>query len=83
MTMRTKHFFLAACTMMLCAVASAADVVVDGITYSLNTETREASLIKGAKRETVIIPDSIEYEGVKYPVTEVERFSGPNTMLAF
>ena len=71
MTMRTKHFFLAACTMMLCAVASAADVVVDGITYSLNTETREASLIKGAKRETVIIPDSIEYEGVKYPVTEV------------
>ena len=71
MTMRTKHFFLAACTMMLCAVASAADVVVDGITYSLNTETREASLIKGAKRDTVIIPDSIEYEGVQYAVTEV------------
>jgi len=81
--MRTKHFFLAACTMMLCAVASAADVVVDGITYSLNTETREASLTKGAKRETVIIPDSIEYEGVKYPVTSIERFSGPNTMVAF
>lgn len=50
-----------------------ADVVVDGIKYSINTTTHKATVVKGqdAGLTRVIIPESFKYESDVYAVTSI------------
>ena len=60
---------------------SAVEIEIDGINYDLIAKAKQAKVIaksSGKYTGTVVIPESVEYEGVSYAVTSIgERaFSG-------
>ena len=59
----------------------AEQVEIDGINYDLNVETKQATVIaksSGKYSREIIIPESVEHEGVTHSVTSIgdEAFSG-------
>ena len=42
-----------------------------GLYYWINQETKEARISNADHRDSLIVPDSIEYDGVQYPVVEL------------
>ncbi len=73
---RLKHILTV--VMLLCAaVASAETVVVDGITYNVVKEEKQAQVIAGETKYTgkVVIPETIEYDGVTCSVTSIEDYA--------
>lgn len=62
----------------------AENVTVDGISYTLATETREAAVSKKSYSGDIIIPASITYEDVVYKVTSIQRraFEDCNNLLS-
>ena len=65
-------FFLLA-LMPLLANAESVETEIDGLKYTLNTETKEASVTKGTNEPTgsLVIPSTVAYEGVEYKVTRI------------
>lgn len=65
--------------LIFCVSAEAAkpiDVVLDSITYRLNVESNAFTVIKGDFNiQNANILDSIEYGGIRYPVTSIERYA--------
>ena len=60
---------------MVFSLSSQAQTLIDGIYYDLDTETNTASVTRnsngsGYSRE-IIIPSSVESEGIEYPVTSI------------
>lgn len=52
------------------------NVVVDGITYNTYADTQTAELCNGHEcKDDVIIPETIEINGVKYAVTKINDYS--------
>lgn len=80
--MKKKILFVLAIATVLCLLAIsvfAADV--DGVYYSLDAKNQVATVNKDnrtATTEIVVIPSTIEYEGVTYKVTKIDNdaFSG-------
>ena len=53
---------------------SAVEVEIDGINYELVSKIKEATVKAKSSGEytgTVVIPESVEYEGVSYAVTSI------------
>lgn len=46
-------------------------VTVDGINYSLNADTKTASVTKSNVTGDIVIPEKITVDGVEYPVTSI------------
>lgn len=73
--MKTTTFKLltAALVMLLSLNAHAYDVEIDGIYYNLVTKIKQAEVTSGDSKYAgeVIIPESIEYDGVTYSVTSI------------
>ena len=63
--------------MLLPLLASADDVEIDGIYYNLNQEEKSAEVVGGGSEYSgiysgdIVIPSSINYEGVSYSVTSI------------
>jgi hypothetical protein len=59
--------------MFLPAIAFAEAVEIDGINYTLNADLNEAEVIKKSEKYSgnVVIPETIEHEGVSYKVTSI------------
>ena len=79
-----KHFFcrsLCLCFLMMTGINASADVEnveIDGITYDINIKENEATVTmkkSGIYTEDVIIPPSVTYEEVTYPVTGIDRYA--------
>ena len=75
---RQLHKSLRALLLSLAVLLSlpmlAVEVEIEGINYELNTETKEATVIKKSSGEysgEVIIPESVEHEGAAYSVTSI------------
>lgn len=66
---------MAALAMLLSLNAQAHDVEIDGIYYNLDTKTKTAEVTSGDSKYTgnVAIPESIENNGVVYPVTSIGK----------
>ena len=58
---------------MLPLVASADAIVIDGVYYNLNAEAKTAEVTSNPNKYSgcVIIPSSVNYEGVEYAVTRI------------
>ena len=58
-------------------LASADAVEIGGIYYNLSEETREAVVTSNPQKYKgdVIIPESVEYEGITYSVTSVGTYA--------
>ena len=58
---------------MVFSLASQAQTLIDGIYYSLDTETSTASVTKGKVKYSgeIIIPSSVEWNGTEYSVTSI------------
>ena len=71
--MKKNLFTIVVCFLPM--ISNAFNAIVDGMYYDLNSEKREATVISGIDYTTymgrVVIPSSIEYEGVKYEVTAI------------
>lgn len=71
--MKKLSFIFLALLMPL--MASAYDANIDGIYYNLNYETKQAEVTSGdvkyAYEGSIIIPDTINYNGVTYSVTSI------------
>jgi len=72
-----KKQFLLFVLMMLPLVASADPVEINGIYYSLNTEKNIAWVTKKHSKYmytgNIVIPESINYKGVTYSVTNIDN----------
>lgn len=60
------------------AIVSASDVpkemvVIDGLKYQLDSTTFEATIFANDYEDTVVIPASVTYEGMTYPVTAIDE----------
>ena len=56
----------------------AAQVEIDGINYDLNSEAKQATVIKKSSGEysgEVVIPESVEHEGAAYSVTSIGEWA--------
>ena len=54
------------------------EVEIDGINYGLNGETKQATVIKkssGSYSGNVVIPESVEHEGITYSVTSIGDYT--------
>ena len=58
---------------MFVSLSSQAQTLIDGIYYDLDTETNTASVTSGSVKYSgeIIIPSSVESEGIEYPVTSI------------
>ena len=58
---------------MFFSLSSQAQTLIDGIYYDLDTETNTASVTSGSVKYSgeIIIPSSVESEGIEYPVTSI------------
>ena len=61
------------------AVLLAEDVVVEGFWLDIDENSGTASLIKGDYHGDIIIPESILYGGIKYTITEIDRYAFSNS----
>ena len=61
-----------------------ADVTIDGISYSLNYSARTAT-VTGSSLQDVVVPETIDYDGVIYNVTSItaSAFSNNTTIKSF
>lgn len=58
--------------MLICVVASAVEVTVDGIVYDVVTKAKTATLINGKSCSgKVVIPEIVSYNGVDCNVTSI------------
>ena len=67
-----KHLFTA--LLLICAMAATAEtVLVDGISYDVYTESKQATVVAGETKYTgsVVIPESIVCNGDTYSVTSI------------
>lgn len=64
--------------MLLPLVASADQVEVDGLKYTINTETMEATVAKNNYSGILSIPGTILVEGVEYTVTAIADYAFNN-----
>ena len=58
---------------MVFSLSSQAQTLIDGIYYDLDTETNTASVTSGSVKYSgeIIIPSSVESEGIEYSVTSI------------
>jgi hypothetical protein len=72
-----KKLFLLSVLMLLPMLASADKVEIDGIYYYLNEKDGQATMAKNPKKYSgsVIIPESVVYEGENYSVTSIGSFA--------
>ena len=71
--------------MSMLPLAVSASVIIDGIYYNLNSDTKAAEVVYRAQykyRGDVVIPSSVSYEGVDYSVTAIgsKAFSDNNEL---
>ncbi len=50
-------------------------VIINGIRYELNPTYKTAKVIMGGYSDNITIPAAVTYEGVTYPVTEIDNFA--------
>ena len=67
------HHSLLLLLSMFFSLSSQAQTLIDGIYYDLDTETNTASVTSGSVKYSgeIIIPSSVESEGIEYPVTSI------------
>ena len=67
--MKTFRFFLTGIFLLCCSVMQAE--VIDGINYSLSSSSKTASVVSHTEKYSgdIIIPETVEYNGVTYSVT--------------
>ena len=56
----------------------AVEVMIDGINYDLNAETKQATVVEkssGKYFDKVVIPESVEHEGTAYIVTSIGEYA--------
>lgn len=70
-----KCFYSLVFALFLPIVASANEVVINGLNYNLNSKTESAEVINGAYTNLgdVTIPEYVEYEEKKYKVTSIGK----------
>ncbi len=76
-TMHTllKNLFLVALLLLVQLTVHAQDVVIDSIRYTVNyNETVTLYGTVSKTRESIVVPDSVEYYGDLYPVTTIGSF---------
>lgn len=68
-----KKLYLALSLLFLPLLANADPVEIDGIYYNITKETHEAEVTVNPNKYngTIIIPETVSYEGVKYNVTSI------------
>jgi len=72
--MKQKLFAIALFLLPVVASASEEQVVIDGTTYSINTDEKTATLEKSNDAPgDIVIPETIEHEGVAYTVVSIGR----------
>ena len=61
--------------MLVSLGARAEDVEIEGICYSLNSETQTAGVVKknGGYQGDIIIPSSVTYESTNYSVIKIQN----------
>ena len=73
-------------TILLPLVAGAytGEAVIDGIKYSINTNTQTAKVVKDNYSGEIIIPETVDYEGVACSVTTIasSAFSGCKALIS-
>ena len=76
MNQRLRKIILTFVYILACGVASAVDVTVDGIVYDVVTKAKAATLKDGKScRGKVVIPETINYNGVDYSVTSIGSYA--------
>lgn len=72
-----KQLLLLLVLILLPMVARANEVEIDGIYYNLITKANSAEVIKPKDKSngSVVIPESILFEGVSYTVTALDKYS--------
>ena len=70
--MLTHSKFLLNLFLLCCSVMQAQ--VIDGTNYILDAESKTASVTSDTEKYTgdIVIPESVEYDGVTYSVTSIE-----------
>lgn len=71
--MKTFKFFLTSIFLLCCSVMQAE--VIDGINYSLNSSAKTAEVRRSSNQYSgdIIIPETVEYNGVTYNVTSIRN----------
>ena len=85
MKKKTLIFMMVVVAALLSLNANAYDVTINGIYYNLNLETQTAEVVGGDYVSTrigprvyaqpMVIPESVDYEGVCYSVTSIGRWA--------
>jgi hypothetical protein len=78
-----KFRFLLGCCALLCATSVNASVVIDGLYYDLNSSDKTATVVYSDTYKSltsVVIPDTVTSEGVKYAVAQLASGSYPLDM---
>ena len=57
--MKSRMFFCAAFFFVTTVATHADTIQIEGINYDVDKEAREASVVKGTDRDTLVIADSI------------------------
>ena len=73
--MKTFKFFLTSIFLLCCSVMQAE--VIDGINYSLNSSEKTAEVRSSSNKYSgdIIIPETVEYNGVTYNVTSIGNYA--------
>jgi len=70
--MKTKFLFLVLLAQMFTLTASAQDVEIEGICYSLSDDGSAAVIYKKYSGD-IVIPSSVTYQGKDYPVVSIDN----------
>ncbi len=78
-----KRYYLVILTfsLFLSMSAYAVDVTKNGIKYTLDVSSRTAK-VAGSSLENIVVPETIEYDGITYSVTAIAKgaFSNNKTI---
>ena len=77
-----KKLFLSILSFFLPMLAIAEPVEIDGICYDLIKKIKEASVTykSGGYSGDIVIPSTVEYDGIEYTVTSISGFSSSNSL---
>ena len=71
MNQTIKQWLIVICLTVFPAIAFADDVQIDGIYYSINDATKTASVTRGNYSGNIVIPETIDYDGIHYMITTI------------